>query len=121
MVLVDTTVWVDHFRRGNHGLASLLEDGEVGCHPFIIEELACGHLRNRREIIHLLGALPLCRVAAHGELLHFIEQNRLPGTGIGAVDAHLLASARLSGVQLWSQDKCMQAVAARLHLDFAPA
>ena len=120
MVLVDTSVWVDHFRHGDGRLERLLESGQVCCHPFIIEELACGHLRNRQEILSLLEALPSCRVAAHAEVLHIIEYHRLSGAGIGAIDAHLLASARLSGVRFWSRDKRVLAAVNALNLVFVP-
>lgn len=105
MVLVDTSVWVRHFREGDPNLVPLLEAGEVLCHPFIVGELACGNLKNRREILSLLELLPLAVQAKHGEVLKFIEQNRLMGKGLGYIDAHLLASAVLTGIPLWTLDK----------------
>jgi hypothetical protein len=77
VILVDTSIWVDHFRRGLPELAEQLESAAVVCHPFVLGELACGHLRNRREILELLQTLCTCPVAAHEEVLHFIESNRL--------------------------------------------
>jgi hypothetical protein len=116
MVLVDTSVWVDHFRRGLPELAEQLDDGMVVCHPFVVGELACGNLKNRREILGLLETLCVCPVASHQEVLQFIESNHLMGLGLGYVDAHLLASARLGGLPLWTLDRSLQTAAARLQI-----
>ncbi len=116
MILVDTPVWVDHFRRSEPGLSELLKDGSVLTHPFVIEELACGNLSNRKEILDLLRALPTAPVAEHEEVLEFISTERLFGTGVGAVDAHLMASARLARAKVWSKDKAVQRAAKRLEL-----
>ena len=110
-VLVDTSVWIDHLRRGNSELAARLEHGDVWCHPFIVGELACGNLANRDEILHRLEALPRAEVAEHPEVLLFLEAHDLPGRGIGWVDAHLLASARLTRLCLWTLDKQLATVA----------
>jgi len=110
-VLVDTSVWVDHLRRGNERLAGHLDRGEVECHPFVIGELACGHLRNRAEILSLLRALPLAQPADHEEVLAFIESSRLMGRGLGWTDMHLLASARLRRTALWTLDRRLAATA----------
>ena len=112
MLLVDTSVWVDHLRRGNTTLASHLMRAAVACHPFVIGELACGRLKRRREILSRLSLLPHVPVAGHDEVLTLIEAHRLMGTGIGWIDAHLLASARLARVGLWTLDAAL-AVAAR--------
>jgi predicted nucleic acid-binding protein len=120
MVLVDTSVWVSHLRSGNARLRELLEEGKVISHPFIIGELACGNLNNRREILALLQALPAAVSAAHGEVLLFIEEQRLAGLGLGYVDVHLLASARLSGAPLWTADQRLKAAAVRMEVDFQP-
>ena len=114
MVLVDTSVWVAHLREGNIGLASLLDEGLVMCHSFIIGELACGNLRNRREILSLLHALPMATHAEHEEVMQFIENNGLMGKGLGYIDMHLLASSRLTGVALWTFDKKLKEAAKRL-------
>ena len=111
MTLVDTSVWVEHLRRGLPRLASLLQDGEVLIHPWVIGELACGNLRNRSQVLELLQGLPAATVAGDAEVLHLIENDRLMGRGIGYVDAHLLASARLSHCRLWTQDRRWAAVA----------
>ncbi len=104
MTLVDTSVWIDHFGSANPRLAALLEAGDVVTHPFVIGELACGNLRNRAEVFALLGALPKAATASDQEVRACIESRRLWGRGIGWVDAHLLASALLSGCALWTLD-----------------
>jgi predicted nucleic acid-binding protein len=105
MVLVDTSVWVDHLKKGNASLHKLLLDVEVICHPFIIGELACGNLKNRKEILSLLHSLPMAPTLDHDEILYFIERKKLMGPGIGLIDVHLLASAHLAHVPLWTIDK----------------
>ena len=116
MVLVDTSVWVSHFREGNAVLADLLDNGEVACHPFIVGELACGDLKNRTAIFSLLESLPTAIVAEHKEILTFIESNQLMGKGLGYVDIHLLASALLTRVSLWTLDKRLEQAADGFHL-----
>ena len=120
MVIVDTSVWVSHFRQGSKELEKLLMDGEVLCHPFIIGEIACGYLTNRREILSLFQNLPMARIADEEELLTFIEQRKLYGLGVGFIDVHLLASALLSGVKLWTEDKKLQKAAYSLRISFQP-
>lgn len=120
-MLVDTSVWVEHFRHGDAALSALLEQGEAECHPFIIGELACGSLRRRSEVLVLLRALPPVPVAEHDEVLAFIERHRLMGRGIGWIDAHLLASAKLAQSSLWTHDRRLSLVAQALHLDAQPA
>jgi predicted nucleic acid-binding protein len=116
MILVDTSVWVDHLRRGNSRLVSCLEDGEVLTHPFVIGELALGRLSRRSEILDLLGNLPGATVALHHEVLAMIEDRSPAGSGLGWVDAHLLASALLSDASLWALDRQLAAAASRLGL-----
>lgn len=111
MILVDTSVWVNHLRRGSERLATLLEEGRVLCHPFVIGELACGSLRNRAEILRLLAELGQARTASHDETMTLVDELRLAGSGIGWIDAHLLASARLSGCGLWTADKALKRAA----------
>ncbi len=116
MILVDTAVWVDHFRdRGcASALAGLLERGEVLGHPWVTGELALGHLRGRAEILRLLGHLPQATVATAAELLAFIERHELFGLGIGYVDAQLLAGTRLTDdAHLWTRDRRPRAAAER--------
>jgi len=105
VILVDTSVWVEHLRRGLPRLATLLQEGKVLIHSWVIGELACGNLRNRADVLELLQGLPAAVVASDQEVLLMIEQHQLMGRGIGYVDAHLLASARLSHCQLWTQDR----------------
>lgn len=116
-MLVDTSVWVDHFRRGNARLAGLLDRDEVLCHPSIIGELACGHLRNRREILALLTTLRQVPRVNDEEVLAFIEARRLMGKGLGWVDVHLVASATLAGAPLWTLDRALGRVASALGLE----
>jgi predicted nucleic acid-binding protein len=104
-MLVDTSVWIDHLRHGNPALASALEAGEVWCHPFVQGELACGNLRNRTEILSLLDALPQAPLTTHAEALSLVEKRRLMGTGLGWVDIHLLGSALLAVIPLWTLDR----------------
>lgn len=115
-MLVDTSIWVDHFRRGDPELTKLLERGEVECHPFVIGELACGNLSARAEILTLLRELPQTPIVDHDEALAFIENYRLTNRGLGWIDIHLLASARLGGTGLWSRDRKLAAAAGRLGL-----
>ena len=112
MILADTSVWIEQFRKGSERLQSLLYDEQVLCHPFIIGELACGTLRNRQEILRLLSALPEARIADHEEVVHLVEGRHLYGRGLGWVDAHLLASALLTRCTLWTLDKPLKQVAA---------
>jgi len=118
MVLVDTSIWVVHMRQGSRRLEKLLMDAEVICHPFIIGELACGNLKNRNEIISLLQSLPMAPTIELEEFLFFIDRNHLMGKGIGLVDVHLLASAQLAGVPLWTADKKLKSSADQLELTF---
>ena len=111
MILVDTSVWVEHLRRGLPRLATLLQEGEVLIHPWVIGELVCGNLSNRREVLELLQGLPAATVASAAEVLLLIVRDQLMGRGIGYVDAHLLASARLSHGKLWTDDRRLAAVA----------
>jgi predicted nucleic acid-binding protein len=122
MILVDTSVWIDHLRRGSSALAEALEREEVMVHPFVIGELACGNLKHRSETLGLLAALPSAAVATDGETLQFIEHHRLMGRGIGWIDVHLLASVMITdGASLWTRDKRLHAVAGKLRVAFRPA
>ncbi|MEI6972167.1 MAG: type II toxin-antitoxin system VapC family toxin [bacterium] len=114
MVLVDTSVWVDHFRQGVSLLGDLLVSGRVVTHPFVIGELACGNLKNRKKILSLLSNLPSLQMVSHAEALHLTESRSLGGSGIGWIDVHLLASASLNHVTLWTRDRRLQTVASRL-------
>ena len=113
-MLVDTSVWVDHFRSLDAELVDLLDQGEVECHPCIIGELACGNLRDRLEILHLLRDLPQTPNVEQEEALAFVENENLAGSGLGWIDIHLLASARLAGSSLWTHDRRLARAAHRL-------
>jgi predicted nucleic acid-binding protein len=115
-VLVDTSVWVDHFRKGEPLLQDLLSSGQVATHPFILGELACGSLSNRTEILKLLSELPSVTIASNEEVLHLIEKHKLSGKGLGWIDAHLLASALLDRIPLWTRDKQLAAAAKKLDI-----
>ncbi|HEX8409910.1 MAG TPA: type II toxin-antitoxin system VapC family toxin [Thermoanaerobaculia bacterium] len=117
MILADTSVWIDHLRKGVAALAEVLEEGEVLMHPYVLGELACGNLRAREEVLGLLARLPSALVATDAETLLFIEKRALMGRGIGYIDAHLLASVTLTeDAKLWTRDKRLAVVAAQLGL-----
>ena len=111
MILVDTSIWVDHFRRSNAQLVDALQRDDVLIHPFIIGEIACGSLRNRATTLELLQQMPMATVAEFDEVLGYVERFKLHGKGIGYVDVHLLASAVMSGATLWTNDKRLKATA----------
>ncbi|NPU96494.1 MAG: type II toxin-antitoxin system VapC family toxin [Candidatus Omnitrophica bacterium] len=118
MILVDTSVWVTHFRQGHPELTRRLEAGEVACHPFIVGELACGNLKNRRAILSLLRDLPQVAPANDEEVLRFIEDRRMMGKGLGYIDMHLLAAALLSHTPLWTLDKKLREAARELGIGY---
>lgn len=105
MILVDTSVWIDHLRVGDAKLAELLNGSQVLMHPFVVGELACGNLHNRTELLALLNDLPRSALATDVEVLFFIERYALMGRGIGYIDAHLLAAVTLGGAtKIWTRD-----------------
>lgn len=117
ITLVDTSVWIDHLRKENHQLATLLDKGSVCCHRFVIGELACGTLRNRDEVLGLLRALPEAPLAEHEEVLNLIGERKLEGRGLGWIDVNLLASALLENCKMWTLDKALRTAATELDLD----
>lgn len=120
MILVDTSVWVDHLRYGDDGLATLLINSQVLMHPFVVGELACGNLRQRTEVLSLLKDLPQASVAHDEKVLFYIERRELMGRGIGYVDAHLMAAVTLhGGARLWTRDKRLQTLATEEGLAYA--
>lgn len=122
MILVDTSVWIDHLRSANATLVHLLEVHQVLCHPFVMGELACGSLRQRSDVTDALGNLPSAPVATHAEALSYLERHALFGRGIGWVDLHLLASTALSGDgRLWTRDKRLAGAARALGLGYPVA
>ena len=117
MILVDTSIWIDHLRSGDEILAEMLDRREILMHPYVIGELAVGNLKPRAEILEILHDVPQVDVATDQEVLHFIETAKLFGEGIGYIDAHLLAAVRLkAGSGLWTRDKRLLNVASRLAL-----
>jgi predicted nucleic acid-binding protein len=119
VILVDTSVWIDHLRSGLTVLSEALERGEVFAHRFVIGELACGNLKDRARVLALLAALPFADEATHEEVMFFIEQQRLMGRGIGYVDAHLLACVTMTEhAQLWTRDKHLRLFATKLRVAF---
>jgi len=118
MVLVDTSIWIDFFRSGNAELTNLLNQGHVYAHPFVLGELACGHLTPREDILKLLATLPTVSTATSEEVLQLIEDRKLFGLGLGYIDIHLLASALLSHTSLWTRDKKLAKAAEKLRLAF---
>ena len=118
MVLVDTSVWIAHFREGHPGLTDLLLNGNVSSHSFVIGELACGNLKDRKQILSLLKEIPRVIPVAEEEIISFIETHQLAGKGLGLVDVHLLASALLSNVELWTLDKILLTAAQKLNIAY---
>lgn len=117
MILVDTSIWVNHLRRRDETLAAHLEAGEVLCHPYVIGEIGLGVLKQRRAVLELMAALPSALVVSHDEVMAFVDQRRLAGRGIGWVDVHLAASAVASGSRLWTADRRLAEVARVLRLE----
>jgi predicted nucleic acid-binding protein len=122
VILVDSSIWIDHLRRSEAELERLLADALVICHPFVIGELACGHLRRREAFLSALSELPMAPAATHVEAMGFVERHALAGRGIGWTDVHLLASTALvPTATLWTRDKRLAAAAAALRLLYRPA
>ena len=120
MILVDTSVWVDHLRESDEALAGLLEAGNVLAHPFVIGELALGNIPRRDLVLRALHDLPQASVATDREVLHLVDQHLLFGLGIGYIDAHLLAAVLLTaGAGLWTRDRRLERAADRLGLTTA--
>ena len=114
MTLIDTSIWVNHFRRLHAGLVELLEESSAAVHPFVIGELACGNLRNRTAVLGDLSRLPQAPLASEKEVHTLVETRRLWGSGLGWVDVHILASALLAGWELATADAAMREAAKRL-------
>jgi predicted nucleic acid-binding protein len=115
VILVDTSIWIDHLHRPDSALSGLLIESQVCSHPMIIGELALGTLRDRQTILGLLSDLPSTPVATHAEVLRFIESHTLYGIGLSLVDAHLLAALRLSSFdRLWTRDRRLRSAADEL-------
>jgi predicted nucleic acid-binding protein len=119
MVLVDTSVWIDHFRNNNKQLVELLNEDKVFCHQLVIGELACGNIKNRFEILTLLKSLPQSVNVAHDDILLFIEENKLMGLGLGYIDIQILRSSVLAGITLWTLDKKLTECSNRFNMCFS--
>jgi predicted nucleic acid-binding protein len=117
VILADTSVWVDHLRHGNARLAALLGQAQVVGHPFVTGEIALGYLKRREEILALLASLPQATVADHEEVLRFVGDSELAGSGLGWIDVHLLAAAMLGRAWLWTLDRRLAGIASRLGLE----
>jgi hypothetical protein len=118
LILVDTSVWINHFRSPNNLLCELLEQEEVLLHPFVLGEIACGNFKRRKEILALMQALPTATKADEQEILLFIEKRSLMGRGIGPIDVHLLAACLIEPCSLWTFDKRLRTVADELETAF---
>lgn len=119
MILVDTSIWIDHLRQGDQHLAALLGAGQVLSHPHVVGELALGNLENRSTVLDALAGLPQAPLGTDDEVLRFIGENKLFGTGIGYTDAHLLAAVRLApGTTLWTRDKRLLIASTNLKLAY---
>jgi predicted nucleic acid-binding protein len=120
VILVDTSVWIDHLNKSDPVFFHLLQEGQIMTHPFVVGEIALGNLRNRSVQLVYMTLLPVVKVAREDEALHVIERHRLFGTGLGYVDVHLLASASISSVALWTRDKRLSQAAEKLGLARGP-
>ncbi|MBI1787823.1 MAG: type II toxin-antitoxin system VapC family toxin [Acidobacteria bacterium] len=118
MILADTSVWIRHFREGDPRFQQLLSHGEIRMHPFVLGELACGNLRDRNTTLRELQTLPAVAVANDSDVYYVLESRRLWGKGLGWIDLHLLASALISGVRLWTHDQALGSAAVALHVAF---
>ena len=118
MILIDTSVWIDHLRQRDDHLVITLLAGHVLIHPWVIGDIACSSLKDREQVLDLLRSLPLCSVALEDEVLLFIEQNKLMARGIGYVNVHLLASTKLSGATLWTRDKRLLIIAKEMNIAY---
>ena len=122
MILLDTSIWIDHLRQSDAQVVALLQADLVLAHPFVIGELACGNLKSRADILGLLSTLPQAGVALEHEVLFFIDRHKLMGLGIGYIDAHLLAATTLTeGAKLWTRDKRLDALAQQLDCAYKKA
>jgi len=117
MILVDTSIWIDHLNNSNDDLIKLLNSNRVCIHPFIIGELSCGNISNRKEILSLFKALPRIEPVLEEEVLRLIENKKLYGIGLGIVNINLIASALIHDVKIWTYDKSLKTIAKKLHIN----
>jgi predicted nucleic acid-binding protein len=116
VIVADTSVWIDHFRRRSEQLAARLDEGVIAVHECVIGELTCGRLQQRMQVLQLMRAMPAVPTASFEEVLHLVERRKLMGRGIGWTDAHLLAGCMLGRARLWSLDARLMRVAAELEI-----
>ena len=118
MILIDTSIWIDHFRNENRLLSTLLMQGAVVMHEFIMGELAIGNFKNRKVVLSLLDSIPKLSKLTHDEFIYFLERNSFYGKGVGFVDIHLLGSSKLAGVKIWTLDRRLLELAIKQNLDY---
>jgi predicted nucleic acid-binding protein len=118
MVLVDTSVWIDHFNHSDETICFLLVEQHITMHPFILGELACGQFKKRDEILRLLHELPVIQKISDEEYGYFLEKNKLYGRGLGFVDIHLLAASFLYRCQIYTRDKILHTAATILKIEY---
>ena len=118
MILVDTSVWIDHFHHSDEGLKELLLSNQVCIHPFVLGELSCGNIRNRKEVLSLLRTLKSIDLVLDEEVFLLTEERKLFGKGLGFIDMHLLASAMIHHVPIWTRDKSLKRIAIELGIDY---
>ncbi|MEX0982462.1 MAG: PIN domain-containing protein [Bacteroidales bacterium] len=111
MILVDTSVWIDHLHHSDEELKELLYSGQAAIHQFVIGELSCGNISNRKEVLSLLGALPKIDTVMDEEVFTLLEGSKLYGKGLGFIDVHLLASALIHHVDIWTKDRSLHRIA----------
>ena len=118
MILVDTSVWIDHFHHSDEALKKLLLSNQVCIHPFILGELSCGNISNRKEVLALLRSLRSVDMVLDEEVFILIENRKLYGKGLGFIDIHLLASAMIHHVPIWTRDNTLKRVAGELGINY---
>ena len=119
MILIDTSVWIEHLRKGNRALAHLLNNNQVLIHPFVIGEIACGTLADRDEVLARLKDLPALPKADESETLYCIERHQLMGLGLGYIDVHLLAATLLAPpTRLWTRDNRLKAAVKKMNVAY---
>lgn len=120
-MLVDTSVWIDHFRRSQPALVAALDRGDVQCHDFVLGELACGSLPRREEVLLLIQTLPRIAAVSNDEAMALVAERRLWGRGLGWIDVNLLAAALVGGGSLWTLDRRLRTVAQDLGVGWEPS
>ncbi len=118
MILVDTSVWIDHFHHSDEGLIELLLSNQVCIHPFVLGELSCGNISNREEVLSLLRTLKSIDLVLEEEVFILIEERKLFGKGLVFIDIHLLASALIHHVPIWTRDKSLKLAAGKLGISY---